>query len=406
MADERKHIDEAGNPLGGASPQDMAVMMDEFVAPQDIIGEDMANELQRVLDEAQTGMNGPVALVKPAVDETAATEEDGVFESPDEVLSAEGAALADEEVQSTVATAADVTRQIEKMNALIREAVPPPANAAPAARPVSEPAAAVDDVTLMDTAADAAAEVTAEGPAVAAASAAADDEILTLEQILRMSPRDEPPSPLTAAARPAPRAAAGPATPTTAPAVSDPAASAESLGQLDEFLAGRADHAVSDEFETVNDVLADDQAARSLEQMPEAPVIAATPLSPLRYATTGVDVDELQEAEVRAAQRNDVPAGGEGGTVKPAAPAAPAPPPAVAPPQRGTTPSPTEQRRQLADIVRQAAVVCGESVYRSCVAINRPLANANDSTRKIIGYAGLITVANAVLLLIGKLILG
>ena len=77
-------------------------------------------------------------------------------------------------------------------------------------------------------------------------------------------------------------------------------------------------------------------------------------------------------------------------------------------PDAATSTSGNTTKLKLAAWVRKAAVggiqFAGVAAYRACALINAPLAKASDQTRKLVGYAGLVTAFNGSILLLIKFI--
>ncbi len=185
-----------------------------------------------------------------------------------------------------------------------------------------------------------------------------------------------------------PAEVASAAEPTSAAASTPPGPA--SLNQIDEFLAGHADHAVSGDFETAHDVMAAEQAASSSPAEAPKPVPVPVPAAVV--------------------------------SVPPTAPIQPSPPPSVAvpstaavppvggaaEPEKPATAGDAGSRLKLAHLVRRAviggAVATSNLAFQACALINVPLAKASEQTRKMVGYAGLITAFNGSILLLIKFI--
>jgi hypothetical protein len=356
--------------VGEASAVDPA---DDFVAPQDLIGEDLAAQLQEVLDEAAAHLSDPAAPPTSAADATDAAaveshEEDGAFESPAQVLAADRGQVAD--------SSAVVPDHLATI-------------AAPAAPPVEEVGVSFEEQLreLMALASGKKSE-----PAPSAALAEDHDLEATSAQARSLTQELEQMSAMIGkAVSPSPAAHAGSRPPAEAPAE----VQAESVTQLDEILAGHADHAVADEFETVNDVIELEKALAELKT--EAPSAASTPkFAPPQQAAPPAD------AGVRYA--DDSPAPMAAGAAPPAKPAA------AETAQTAATPDEPVPRAAPAAAATIAAVRPApglrDKLLRLCLSLNRPLRNVAAPTRNLVGYAGLLTLANGAMLVLIKLLRG
>ena len=377
---------------------------DEFLSPEDIVGDDLAAELQKVLDEAKTQLAvdltspqaarvapptavfqaSPPAATTPKTE--AGPESDADFESPDELLgafaspaatahplveeSAEGfeqqlkglldsiasgeAGGAAPSVDATVAKAQGLTKEVEQMTAMVQNAL-----AAPAA---SSQATLEDSPTFSE------------------------------EEVAKMAAEISDPAPQKPVSAEIKNLAA------TEP--KQPAPPAQSLSQLDEYLAGHADHAVSDAFETVSDVVAQDQAAGSTPG-PTIPVPVAPPAEAEDDFSSPEQVLDTQTLTVPVAAQ---PVAATAPVAEKNAPVhAPAPASAAAVDPAAPVVKP-RRKLNIGGLLRSVVAVSGKLPRRVCSVLNRPLNNASESTRKTIGYVGLLTVAHGSLLILGKML--
>ena len=398
--------------------------VDEFVTPQDLVGDDLAAELQKVLDEAKSQLDvdlvTPVAKIAtpapapppiaPVVSETPAEADvdlDAEFESPDDVIgqlsptlamslsspSAPDSSPAAEQLEDDPAA---FERQLQELLNLSASggtgASPSPQPAAPVDATIAQAQAVTDEIRQMSATINAA----SASPVASAQADLNDSPTFSEEDIARLTAELLDPGS-------APPVSADIKT-TAKPDEKTSQVTNQTLGQLDEFLAGHADHAVADAFDTVSDVIAEQQAIAYLTD--------EKPASVLPDAAAGDD-DFSSPEQVLAPQVSSAsvppPSANHAGATNPASVVTPR---AVAIPttassheESSSTPQAAKAKRSLGQMIRLSAVVCVKTTRTVCAALNRPLKNASESTRKTIGYVGLLTVTNASLLILGKLIL-
>lgn len=407
----------------------------------DLIGEDLAAQLQQVLDEAQAQLRATAEPNSAAAEPQGATahepdsadagagagdnaavaadaaagvqcDDDGCFVTPDDVVDEPAAPLAaapagsvDALLDATAARAQAVTKEIREMAAMIEQAVAPADdsvapddsdNEIDADRPGADAgqaaAAASDDATSIDSEDESRHQNAARLREQYGRDEPDDADLLSVEQVLQLV--ESPP--------PSSGAAAGPGT----------------MQQLDEFLAGHADHAVADAFETVHDLVAD-EALVSEEVDARVKSLGDAALDD-DDALAGRDDDDMVAREPLEIA---IPAARQ--------PASPADETSSADDARASADSPAQGRSHKLDAgdgasraagrsarrarshrnrlrrrsLRRTSLACGRGVYRACEVLNRPLRTASEPTRKIIGYAALLTMAHGTLLLLCKLVL-
>ena len=359
---------------------------DEAVAETDAAESNADNAMQAAMtDEAAESEQDVAQAVAEAVDSTSdplADDDSGQFESPEQVLG--------EDMIDQLQKMLDQVSAGEDPMASTDEQVP--ADSIAAASDDSIDATTADAEALKDDLSELADQIdgamTAAAQPNAEAEASADESDVDAEAIQEMIAGKSPaPAPDSAGNKPQDQAA--------------PASSGEAIGQIDEYLAGQADSAVEGEFETVHDVMAAEQAR-------VAGVVAA------------VQKEESGEATDAAAQAADEVSEAAEDTKEPAAAMADAAPqeagemestPATAPAKvaRSTDVEADVKpslRDRMAGIVRVAGKTSAATLFTVCSVVNRPLQGKSEMTRKLIGYAALITLANASLLLVGKYVLG
>ncbi len=182
-----------------------------------------------------------------------------------------------------------------------------------------------------------------------------------------------------------------------------------SIGELDQMLAAGADDAVAGEFESLDEVMG---------AAPPASVIAAANDGREALETNAEDAfaspeEVMKESSSDAAgDAQDVDADAYATVEQVAQDQTPAPAPVAAVKTKlESGPAPIEQedapaeppdrpKRDLQIVLR----VNGERLRRTCARINRPLGKYSPDIRNTIGYVGLATLANAVVLILYGLV--
>lgn len=387
---------------------------DDFLAPQDIVGDDLAAQLQTVLDEARAQLNAdpPVAAAVKrslpaeaaldidddafvdvaAMDEAMAghvpwgddsMDDDAMFESPDQVLSGSGvvARLAPQPVAGApVANAADAAAMVEEkspdFDAELRQLME--MTGGEAGHPGSEVGqAGASDSPVKDS-------IDATGQQAHAVGAQVDQMSRLIEEAVAPAGAMG----MHQAAREIHQA--------TSPAASQVDASTATMKQLDEFLADHADHAVADEFETIQDVLSEATATQS----PAAEAMASH-----SQATASQEDDEFDSPEQLLKT--------DGTPFHPSEPRAAGAGDASAsisdlenPAAVGASSAASAAKPRASVLMKVGAILLAtkKRTYQVCCALNKPLQHASASTRWNIGMIGLISLANASVLLLGKLL--
>lgn len=385
----------------------------EFVTPEDVVGDDLAAELQKVLDEAKSQLDidltvplparvappvapPPVAAVPVAIDEET-LDADAEFESPADVL---GTASSEATAPPVMAEEdpAEFEAQLKQLLELAASgdtggAQPPAAEPEPSIDATTAQAQAMlDEIKQMTAMVNGAVAI----PAVTSQATADDSPGFSEEEIAKMAAELlEPSAPASPSAN---IKTFEPTQPKAAPV------SPQSLSQLDEYLAGHADNAVADAFDTVSEVIAEQQAAM---ETPEAAITseAATP------ATIDDEFSSPEQVYDNAAPAAAplMPTQSQGTAPRSEKVAAPRAAVAAAAPLEpsGETASIATVRKSkpsAGQMVRKVIVVTTAAAYGFCRVVNSPLKNASESTRKTIGYVGLLTLTNASLLILGKLL--
>ncbi len=380
----------------------------DFLAPQDIVGDDLVAQLQTVLDEARAQLNDDPAVAatvresSPAeasidddafvdVDEAAAADvpwddaliDDAMFESPAQVLGGSesmehpAAAMVKEESK-------DFDAEIKQLMEMTGGEADQPASAADEAFAADSPAE--DSIDATGHQADAVgAEVDRMSHLIEDAVAPAGST--ETDQIIREIHHSQ---------SPANRGVSAGAVSTPASAPAPAPVSTATMKRLDEFLADHADHAVADEFETIQDVLSQATAAQS-------PVTDAT--APHSQATASQEDDDEFDSPEQLLQTDDAP-------FHQSEPHTSAPPHAsiiaagadgMAEADGGAAAGDEKPTTGLRMKTGGLLLAAKRKTYEVCRVLNRPLQNASASTRWNIGMIGLITLANASVLLLGKL---
>lgn len=179
------------------------------------------------------------------------------------------------------------------------------------------------------------------------------------------------------------------------------------MQQIDELLASEADKAVAGEFETVDDVLGDEQIAAPvpIPPTPAAEVSAEAPQAPASGGAqaggaTAKDVAaELDQDLVAAAPAPETEPEAEPqavskakqqkGDVKPAAPTD-----AQAAPEAGEEESEQAVEEQAETLPLPEPVIRTSSLLRFCTALNAPVRRLSPPSRRVVGYVALLTLFN------------
>ncbi|MEX2213269.1 MAG: hypothetical protein WD768_04025 [Phycisphaeraceae bacterium] len=309
---------------------------------------------------------------------------DGDFESPEQVL---GEAMVDQLQMLLDQVTADVDAPADRDEGEINDAL---ATALNATEEIEETAEQAEALTL--ELADLARQI--DGLAEDPVEASPDEESKSPDELSADDIRQ-----MTRGAA-ASSSVATPSATAAKPADEPPAPSTEAIGQIDEYLSGQADTAVANEFETVHDVMAAEQAQD-----------AAVADAAMRDDPGDPDAIDGEGAApiAEAAQENEAPqeATAEGHSAPNASHShvrrAAAAEDSVSTDASDEDPS---LKSRLARIARKAGKVAVVTLFTACTLVNKPLRNSSDTTKKIVGYAALITLANASMLLVGKYVLG
>lgn len=363
-----------------------------FFAPEDLVGDDFAAQLQGVLDEARAQLEATAgddaaideAQTSPQVEGSLAStvlddepNDDAVFESPDEVcaISETDAAGADDEPVAEDIQALDAQlKQLFDMTASDSDAESsPPGGAQALDESDSEDSlddAFVDARDLFEEAAQLAAvadEVTASSTSSATSSAASIE-------------------------------------------IQEPRLAQSTMKQLDAFLADQADHAVADAFDTVQDVVSEEMDGEALVNSSST---SAASNDASAYDDEFDSPDQLLMSDGQPFDGGDV-AKTEAAAAHAAHAGGAAAVSSLTRTELAAELASDSSHAELAD-ARTAKVSLrvklghllartGVTTYQLCAALNRPLRHASASKRRMVGMIGLITLGNASVLLLGKLL--
>jgi len=363
-----------------------------FFAPEDLVGDDFAAQLQGVLDEARSQLEATAgddaaideAQTSPQVEGSLAStvlddepNDDAVFESPDEVcaISETDAAGADDE---------PVAEDIQALDAQLKQ--------------------------LLDmTASDSDAESSSPGGAQALDESDSED---SLDDAF-VDARDlfEEAAQLAAVADEVTASSTSSATSSAASIeIQEPRLAQSTMKQLDAFLADQADHAVADAFDTVQDVVSEEMDGEALAHSSST---SAASNDASAYDDEFDSPDQLLMSDGQPFDGGDV-AKTEAAAAHAAHAGGAAAVSSLTRTELAAELASDSSHAELAD-ARTAKVSLrvklghllartGVTTYQLCAALNRPLRHASASKRRMVGMIGLITLGNASVLLLGKLL--
>ncbi len=191
------------------------------------------------------------------------------------------------------------------------------------------------------------------------------------------------------------------------------------IDQIDEMLAEQADTAISGDFETPGEILA-------AEQDGEQHIMEAPPAPNDDSVKDGMKdaADTITVQTDDAVQPTDPTQPMEGRTIMEAIPLHPTDSADAAATMETDEPTePSVEGVDDLDFEEESIETAGQDdgdatastgiihilsdkLFRFCSMINRPLQGASDGTRKMVGMIGLITIANAALIMLGKMLFG